>query len=100
MGANISASRVQKAGRSIASVQRVCQTFEKQTASQVHTDRHPYPHFGKDFNTILKVLKDENVFNTVPGRHYPSFKFKLGLLQTFRRPEFVKRVEKSIKQLS
>ena len=81
MGANISPSRVQKAGKSIASVQRVCQTFEKQTARQIHSDKHPYPNFGKDFHTILKVLKDENVFTSVPGRHYPSFKFKKGLIK-------------------
>ena len=40
--------------------------FEKQTARQIHSDRHPYSNFGIDFNTILKVLKDEGVFTSVP----------------------------------
>ena len=36
MGSNITPSRIQKASTSIDAVQRVCQTFEKETASSLH----------------------------------------------------------------
>ena len=42
---------------SIALVQSVCQTFEKQILSQMLTDKQPYPIFWNNFHTILKVLK-------------------------------------------
>ena len=37
MGSNISPSRVQRAGESIAAVHRLCQAFENQTAKHIHT---------------------------------------------------------------
>ena len=100
MGANISAARVKSAGKAIASVQSVCQIFEKQTSVQIHSDHHPYPSFGKDFHTISKVLQKENVFGVLPGREYPTFKFTKGILETLTRTQLKQKVERSIKQLA
>ena len=61
------AARIEKASKAIASVQFVCQAFEKQTAQHNHSDRHPFPSFGKDLYTILQVLDEEKVFNSLPG---------------------------------
>ena len=36
--------------------------FERQTASAQHSDHHPIPAFSKDFETVLKVLEEEEVF--------------------------------------
>ena len=52
MGGNVSPSRIQRAGTSLAVVHGVSQRFEEQTARQIHSDRHLYPSFGKDFRTI------------------------------------------------
>ena len=32
-------------------VQQVCQAFEQQTATNLHSDHHSVPAFGKDFTT-------------------------------------------------
>lgn len=100
MGSNISPSRIQKASRSLAAVQRVCDTFERETVKSMHSDHHPYPSFGKDFRTVLSILEDENVFEHVPGRKHASFSFNCGLLETVKREELVKKVQRSISQIS
>ena len=88
-----------KAGKAIASVHRVCQVFEEQTAALSHSDRHPFPAFGKDFHTVLTVLNEEKVFNKTSGRTYPSFKLKKGTLEMHTFGEMKKKVESNIKGL-
>ena len=74
MGANNKPARIEKAGKAIATVQHVCQVFEEQTTGKRHSDHHSFPSFGKDFESILKALQDENVFVKVSGRQHPTFK--------------------------
>ena len=62
MSSNITPARVQRTGQSIQLVYKVCEMFEKQSASRLHCVHHPYPAFGKDFQSIIKVLLDEDVF--------------------------------------
>ncbi len=98
MGANKSSKAFERAGKSIAPVHRVCQSFERQTASRYHSDNHPYPSFGKDFTTVVDQLKSDNVF--VPsGRNHNSFKFTCGLMEKLSKEELNKNVTKSIKKL-
>ena len=99
MVSNVTPSRIQKAGESLAPVQRVCETFEKQTASHIHTDKHPYPAFGRDFHKILAVLEEERTFEHISGRSHPSFKFKNSIFETHSKSELIKRVNMTIKQL-
>lgn len=99
MRANVNPTTIQKAGKAIASVQRVCQQFELQTCNQLHSDHHPYPSFGKDFETALKALEKENVFVPVSVRQHSSFKFKCGLMETLNRTDLPKKVEATIKQI-
>ena len=99
MRANVNPSSIQKAGKSIASVYRVCQQFELQTSSQVHSDHHPYPSFGKDFDTTLKALEEQNVFLPVSVRLHSTFKFTCGLMESLSRTDMLKKVETTIKQI-
>ncbi len=62
MGSNISPQRIKKAGQSIEVVWRVCDAFEKQTTARIHSDNHPYPACGKDFDTVLTVLINKKSF--------------------------------------
>ena len=72
MGSNVIPSRIQRAGESLAPVHRVCEAFEKQTANQVHTDKHLYPSFGKDFLKIIASLQEGEVFDyIIPGHNHP-----------------------------
>ena len=99
MGANVNPTSIQKAGKAIASVQHVCQQFELQTSSYRRSDRHPFPSFGKDFDTILKALGEENVFMPHSVRQHSSFKFNCGLMETLNRTDLLKKVETSVKQV-
>ena len=101
MGANINPKAIQKAGRSISSVQRVCEVFERQTASSQHSDHHPIPAFGKDFETVLKVLEEEKVFMpTKTGRQHQSFDFECGLMEKVPFKEMVKKIKANIARLT
>ena len=62
MKANVKPSTIKKAGKAIASVNQVCEQFQLQTSSSVHSNRHPYPNSGKDLEMILNVLVEEEVF--------------------------------------
>ncbi len=100
MKANVNPTMIQKAGKAIASVHHVCQQFELQTSSHVRSDHHPYPSFGKDFETILKALEDEKVFFPLSVRWHSSFKFTCGLMETLSRTDLLKKVETTIKQIN
>ena len=100
MGANISASRIERAGRAIHQVHKVCEVFESQTARRLTSDKHPYPSFGKDFSTVFKCIIDEEVFKKkATGRRYPSFSFKNNLMKSVSRKELVKKVNTTLKRL-
>ena len=76
----------------------MCETFEKQTASRLHCDHLPYPAFGKDFQSIIQVLLDEDVFNTVHERQHATFKFRQGLMETLSLSQLVAKIEPTLSQ--
>lgn len=96
LAANIKPSQVEKAGKSISAVQHVCEVFEAQTSPCQTSQHHPYPSFGKDFNTILKVLEEENVFTPSGKRQHKSFNFNCGLLAKLKK---IKKIQTNIDQL-
>ena len=73
IGANLSPVSIEKAGKSIATVQHICETFEQQTTAQSTSQKHPFPSFGKDLTKILDLLREENVsFPAVHANTHPS----------------------------
>lgn len=80
MRANVSPAKVERAGKAIHQVQKVCEVFEKQTTRHLSSDTHPYPSFGKDFSTTLKCLLDEQVFKKESNWSYPSFSIDKNIL--------------------
>ena len=81
MGSNVSPKAIEKAGKSIAPVHGVCQVFEQQKGHNMHSDCHSAPSFGKDFITVLSVLRSESVFNPVQTREHASYKYKYTLME-------------------
>ena len=91
-GANVKPDSIVRAGKAIQCVQHICQAFEKQTATSIHSDKHNLPEFGKDFEEVMKVLEEEDVF--VPStRQHPSFNFKCGILQEQSHKQLLKKVD-------
>ena len=99
MGSNVTPFKIQKAGESLQTIQNVCEAFEKQTTKQVSGDKHPYPSFGKDFCTVLGALVNNKVFENIPKRSHPSFKFKKSIIQINTKAELVKKVDMLLKKL-
>ena len=99
MGANITPKAIVQAGKSIAAVHSVCREFEQETCSgsTSSSDIHNIPSFGKDFETVLKLLIDENVMEPQQGRFHPSFTFKKGILQHYMKDELLKRIRTTMK---
>lgn len=99
MGANVNAASIEKAGKAIAAVHRVCQVFERQTAPHQHSDHHPIPSFGEDFNKVLELLEEEQVFVPVSSRAHKSFKFSCGLMENQSIQQLAKKVQANIAKL-
>lgn len=99
MGANVKPVTIERAGKAIASVHRICLGFEEDTTGYRHSEKHPFPSFGKDYETVSKLLREEKVFTLTAGRRYPSFTLKKGLMETQTLGEMTKKVESSIKQM-
>lgn len=76
----------------------VCVVFEEQTATSKRSGSHPYPKFGKDFQTVLEVLKEEDVFVATSERHHKTFKFTHHLLAQFSQNTLHANIKKNIDQ--
>ena len=50
---------VERAGKCLHLVDNVCRQFERQTASSRGLGYHATPKFGRDLQTVLKVLEEE-----------------------------------------
>ena len=99
MKSNVNSTTIEKAGKAIASVNHVCQQFELHTSKHVHSDHHPYPSFGKDFEITLQALEEEQVFLPLSVRKHTSFRFKCGLMETQKRSDLLKKIETTIEQI-
>lgn len=100
MGANINASAVVRAGKSLAAVHHVCQIFERQTATCLQSDHHAAPSFAKDLSQIVKVLEDENIYvHDAANRQHKSFDFKCGLMESHSQKKLQSVVEANIRKL-
>ena len=82
LGANITPPAVVKAGRTLATVHKVCQVTSSLAQS---SDVHNLPSIDEDFQLVLQVIMDENVFQAQEHRYHLSFLFlfKSGLMQSY-----------------
>ena len=98
-GSNVNPDSVVRAGKTVMCIQRICDAFEKQTLTKVRSNKHTIPELGKDFDDIMKVLVEEDVFVPTSNRQHRSFTFKCGMLEKLSHKELLKKVEHSIQQL-
>ena len=63
------------------------------------TNHHPYPGFGKDFDTVLEVLQEQEVFITCSEREHASFNFKCGIMQQLQKKALTKKIQTNIDQI-
>ena len=100
LGSNINPKSIIKAGQMVATVYRVCRTFESTTTGKLNQTHHPYPSFCKDLNLVLDVLHKELVFTPLKERCHKTFnKLKYGLFEGCEKGKMIKKVQASIDQL-
>ena len=83
LGANITPPAVVKAGQTLATVHKV---FEAETSPLAQSsDVHNLPSIDEDFQLVLQVIMDENVYQAQEHRYHLSFLFlfKSGLMQSY-----------------
>ena len=73
--------------------------FEEQTATSKRSGSHPYPNLGKDFQTVLQVLREEEVFVSTSERHHKTFNFTRHLLAKLSHHELQVNIKKNIDQV-
>ncbi|XP_064386162.1 uncharacterized protein LOC135334762 isoform X4 [Halichondria panicea] len=95
MGANVSSSKIVKAGKAIATLHHVCNVFEKQTVGHVQSGRHNFRSFGDDLTHVVKVLREVKTFTYNPHRieRYVSFKKKRGILERITTNELIDKIK-------
>ncbi len=52
---------------------RFAKYFEEQTAKGSRSGHHTYPKLGKDFQTILSALQEQEVFEAICERQHKTF---------------------------
>ena len=61
---------ISKTGKCLAPVLHVSDQFENLTSSSIHSDRYNALKFGKDFDTVLSVLMNQNAFKPTQNRQH------------------------------
>lgn len=85
MTSNVNPATIQNAGKAIGTVDHICKVFEDQTVNTVPSDNHSAPKFGKDLVSILGVLQQEKVFESITVRCHTSFKMNCGLMEKINK---------------
>ena len=86
---NVHPASIVRAAKAIDVVHRVCNVFEHETQCKRESDRHSCPEFGKDYEIVLSVLQEAEVFSVYPGRKHFSFSKRKGIMDNFDKDKFV-----------
>ena len=81
MGSNITNTTIDQAAKSIRTINHICEVFEQEMSSKSISGRHNYPTFQKDFEIVLRLLEDKQVFHQQPGRKHSAIQLEKGLLE-------------------
>ena len=77
LGANVRPSAIVRASRSIRVVDTVCELFEHSVEASISGDHHTMAKDIKDFNLVLGVLMEKELFKEESGRSHRQFQFSL-----------------------
>ena len=94
MGSNVTDRSVRLAAESIDVVHHVCNVFVAESSEQkLDSVRHSPPSFEKDFNLILSVLQEQEVFIAKTSRHHNSFKKLTPLFDQLKYDDLLKWIK-------
>ena len=91
LGANIRPNAIVRAAKSIGIIDEVCRTFEDSLAIHHASAHHPVPADHKDFDKVLEVLLEKDIFSKMDStRQHSQFKFSHTLLVQGDRDKLIK----------
>ena len=89
LGANITEKSAQRIAKSLEAVEQILVNVDKDCDLKERSGYHSSKCLDETVTTVTKDLHDEQVFDILPGRAYPSFKkFNANLLQKLDYREF------------
>lgn len=97
-GSNITPTSVVCAGKCIGVVNRVCNVFENETRQRNESQKHPYPAFTKDYQHIIEVLREVNLYTVQTGRTHSTFGRMKSIMENFNRASYIQWVTDHIKK--
>ena len=72
-GSNVYPMAIQRIAKSLGPVSHVCSQFEKELSFSENKDYHTFPSFKKDLNSIIQVLRAEEVLSDTNNRCHSSY---------------------------
>ena len=95
LSANVTPSSIDRIGKSIGVVQKVCSVFEDNTRSVA--EKHKIACWKKDLEEVLSCLQDVQPFVNKPGRRHEHFQFTKGLLESVSITNIIKWLNEQYK---
>ena len=99
LGPNNSTNTIQHAAKTIGVVSKVCQQFEREISASRDSDHHKCKPYTHDFNLILGVLQEREVFLNKPTRMHKSFTLTQGHMQGFNETKLRKWLQEKIESI-
>ena len=73
LGSNQLAKPIERAAKLLGIISNVCENFSRESDVAVNKSYHSYPSFTKDFDAIMKELRNTDIFAVIPGRTLKPF---------------------------
>ncbi|XP_065912891.1 uncharacterized protein [Dysidea avara] len=99
LGPNNKTDTIQRAAKTVGVVSKVCQQFEKETCTVKDSDNHKRKPYTQDFNLILAILEEKDVFSNKPNRAHKSFALTQGHMQGFNDDKIHKWLQDKIESV-
>ena len=95
MGANLTENALQRAARSITTLDAVCEQFDSQSKVPVKTSAHATRDDTTDITKVVKTIQDNDLLNIIQGRSHRTFaKIRLNPLWNWDRIETLEWISK------
>lgn len=99
LGPNNNTDTIQRAAKTVGVVSKVCQQFERETGAVKDSDHHKRKPYQKDFNLILGILEEKDVFSNKPTRVHKNFTLTQGHLQGLDDTKLCKWLQEKIESI-
>lgn len=73
MGANLTEGALQRVARSVSTLETICKCFDAESGVPIGTHAHSTRSDSEDVEKVMKVVLDNDLLATIPGRKHQKF---------------------------